>query len=69
MQHGVWMTSMARRLAAWVVSRRGDDGASLVEYALLIGLFVMVCIGAMTAMGGATNASADASASSIAVAN
>ena len=59
---------MARRLSAWLASR-GDEGASLVEYALLIGLIVMVCLAAMTAMGEATSASADNSASSIAAAN
>ena len=29
----------------------GDEGASLVEYALLLALIVVVCIGAMTFLG------------------
>jgi Flp pilus assembly pilin Flp len=29
----------------------GDDGASLVEYALLLALIVVVCIGAVTFLG------------------
>jgi Flp pilus assembly pilin Flp len=34
-------------------SRRctGDDGASLVEYALLLALIVVACIGAVTFLG------------------
>jgi Flp pilus assembly pilin Flp len=59
----LWM-----RLVAWV-SRRGDQGNSFVEYALIVALIVMVCLGAMTVLGGETSASADASASSIMLAN
>ena len=37
----------------WVVNRRGDErGASLVEYALLIALIAVVCIVAVTLLGG-----------------
>lgn len=68
MQHGTGVTTVARRLSAWLASR-GDQGASVVEYAMLIGLIVMVCLAAMTAMGEATSASADNSAGSIATAN
>jgi pilus assembly protein Flp/PilA len=32
----------------------GDAGASLVEYALLVALIAVVCIGAVTAFGSAT---------------
>jgi Flp pilus assembly pilin Flp len=31
--------------------RRGDRGASLVEYALLLALIAVVCLAAVTAMG------------------
>ncbi len=34
------------------VSRcRGDSGAGLVEYALLLALIVVVCVGAVTVLG------------------
>jgi pilus assembly protein Flp/PilA len=42
-----------------------DRGASLVEYALLLALLVVVCIGAVTLFGGATNDSLDRSGTSI----
>jgi pilus assembly protein Flp/PilA len=34
---------------------RDEDGASLVEYALLIALIAVVCVGAVTAIGSAVN--------------
>ncbi len=34
---------------------RDEDGASLVEYALLIALIAVVCVGAVTAIGTAVN--------------
>jgi len=45
----------------------GDDGANLVEYAMLIALIVVVCLGAMTVFG--NNAKAKISCSSSAVVN
>ena len=45
-------------LAAWVREHRHDDeGASLVEYALLVALIAIVCLAAITLLGGnaATN--------------
>jgi Flp pilus assembly pilin Flp len=39
------------RLVAVVTPRTGDRGASLVEYALLVGLIALVAIGAVTAFG------------------
>ena len=36
-----------------MASVRREDGASLVEYALLVGLIAVVCIGAVTFLGGA----------------
>lgn len=39
-------------LAAWVRSRvDSDQGASLVEYALLVALIAVVCIAAITLLG------------------
>jgi pilus assembly protein Flp/PilA len=48
---------------------RKDRGAGLVEYALLLALIVVVCIGAVTAFGSATNTSVSRSGSSIVNAN
>ena len=41
-------------VAPYVRARFGQDekGASLVEYALLVGLIAVVCIGAVTFLGG-----------------
>jgi len=48
-----------RRLAVWVVATwrrtRSDRGASLVEYALLVALIAVVCIGAVTLLGNNAN--------------
>jgi pilus assembly protein Flp/PilA len=40
-------------VAAWVRAKFGDSdrGASLVEYALLVALIAVVCIGAVTLLG------------------
>jgi len=40
--------------AAWLRARFGDSerGASLVEYALLVALIAVVCIAAITLLGG-----------------
>ena len=46
-----------------------DRGASLVEYALLLALIAVVCIGAVTAFGAATNTSVSRSGNSIVSAN
>ena len=47
----------------------GDRGASLVEYALLVALIAVVCIGAVTAFGTATGNSLNNSHTSIVSAN
>jgi pilus assembly protein Flp/PilA len=40
-------------LATWLRARFDDEkGASLVEYALLVGLIAVVCVGAITILGG-----------------
>jgi pilus assembly protein Flp/PilA len=33
----------------------GDDGATMVEYALMLALIAMVCVGAVTVLGNNTN--------------
>lgn len=39
------------------VDRSSERGANLVEYVLLLALIVLVCIGAVTLLGGATGES------------
>ena len=39
---------MKKQLMALI---RGEEGASLVEYGLLVGLIAVVCIGAVTLLG------------------
>jgi pilus assembly protein Flp/PilA len=40
-------------ISAWLTSKvRSERGASLVEYALLVALIAVVCIAAVTALGG-----------------
>lgn len=34
---------------------RNDEGATLVEYSLVVALIAIVCIGAVTALGGKVN--------------
>ncbi|HEY2813093.1 MAG TPA: Flp family type IVb pilin [Acidimicrobiales bacterium] len=46
------MTCSYTFLATWLRARfGGDDGASLVEYALLVALIAVVCIAAITLLG------------------
>jgi len=43
-------------ISAWLTARIDDDrGASLVEYALLVALIAVVCIAAVTALGGSAS--------------
>jgi pilus assembly protein Flp/PilA len=44
---------------------RSDRGASLVEYALLLALIAVVCIGAVTFLGGETSSSYEANTNSM----
>lgn len=43
----------------------GDTGAGLVEYALLLALIVVVCIGAVTVLGGNLDQNVSRSTSSL----
>jgi Flp pilus assembly pilin Flp len=63
----VWLREQAKVL----IRRRiaNERGASLVEYALLLALIVMVCIGAMTLLGTTTGDSVSRTADSVAIAN
>jgi pilus assembly protein Flp/PilA len=48
------MITQWNTLATWLRARFGDTerGASLVEYALLVALIAVVCIAAVTLLGG-----------------
>jgi pilus assembly protein Flp/PilA len=48
---------------------QGDRGASLVEYALLVALIAVVCIGAMTLLGTNLQTSYSSAGQSVANAN
>ena len=54
-------------IANYMRARFGDDerGASLVEYALLVALIAVVCIGALSFFGGTSSGSVNSSAYSI----
>jgi pilus assembly protein Flp/PilA len=47
------MISMFTFVQSWLTARADEDrGASLVEYALLVALIAIVCIAAITLLGG-----------------
>lgn len=46
------MTQMKQIVAGWV---RDEEGASMVEYGLLVALIAAVCIVAVGALGGGVN--------------
>jgi Flp pilus assembly pilin Flp len=51
------LIDVIRRGHSWVQSRSrcvGDEGANLVEYALLVALIAIVCLAAVTFVGSAT---------------
>ncbi len=47
----------------------GDLGANLVEYAFLLALIALVCLGGVTLLGSNTSAKSTSSANSIVAAN
>ena len=51
---------MVKRIAE---ALRSEDGATMVEYALMLAFIAMACIAAVALLGGATNNSLSASAS------
>ena len=53
-------------LATWLKARINDErGASLVEYALLVALIAVVCIAAISFLGGEASSKFDTIGSSI----
>jgi pilus assembly protein Flp/PilA len=60
---------MANQVFTWLyltIKRSRDDrGASLVEYALLIALIAIVCIGAVQFLGGSTSTNLSSAGNSI----
>ena len=64
------MGTLIYAIALWFTSRiKSDRAASLVEYALLLALISVVCIGALSMFGGNNSGSVDTSANSIITAN
>ena len=60
------MTTSLHYLATWLRARVDDErGASLVEYALLVALIAVVCIAAVTLLGGNASSKFDTVAQSI----
>ena len=58
-----------RSIGAWWFARRGDNGASFIEYAFLLTLIVLFCLAAMTVLGDDTHDGMSNSASTIAEIN
>lgn len=59
------MQTISRWLRARLSGGDSDQGASLVEYALLVALIALVCVVAVTALGTTLSDSYDASTSSM----
>ena len=62
------MISTYEFLSTWLRARFGDNdrGASMVEYALLVALIAVVCIGAVKILGQKANSSFSSTGSAIA---
>ncbi len=62
------MISTYEFLTNWLRARFGDSdrGAALVEYALLVALIAVVCIGAITILGNESKSSFSSTGSAIA---
>jgi pilus assembly protein Flp/PilA len=56
---------MSKILAASTRFVRDEEGASLVEYGLLLALIAVVCIGAVAALGGSISSMLNSLAGSI----
>ena len=61
------MISTYEFLSTWLRARFGDSerGASMVEYALLVALIAVVCIGAITFLGNEANSSFESTGDAI----
>jgi pilus assembly protein Flp/PilA len=57
----------AQFVSAWMTSlkTREDDGQGLVEYGLLVALIAVICIGAVTALGGSISTTLNSAATGI----
>ncbi len=53
------IASIARRFA------RDENGATMIEYGLMVALIAVVCIGAVTALGGGANGTFTTAAGSL----
>jgi pilus assembly protein Flp/PilA len=55
---GSVMTEIARQTCLFIQARfaKTERGASLIEYAFLVGLIAIVCLSAVTFFGGQTSA-------------
>ena len=63
----VWLREVVRTIIRRHIT--DERGASLVEYALLFALILLVCIGAITALGTTTGDSMSRTADSVTAAN
>ena len=61
------MIGFVYQAALWVssIADRGDDGASLVEYALLVALIAVICIVAIAFLGQSASSKFSAVGSSV----
>lgn len=50
---------------SFVSMLRDEEGATLVEYSLIVALIAIVCIGAVTALGGKVNTKLNNAANSL----
>jgi pilus assembly protein Flp/PilA len=63
---GVKRTMMLTHVKEWMLELvRDEDGASLVEYILLVALIAVVCIAAVTFLGKAAKARFESTATAI----
>ena len=60
------MTQLILNIRTWITADRGDRGASLVEYALLVALIALVCFAAIGFLGGEVSSRFDDTGSSFA---
>lgn len=50
------MTQLFSFLSAWLAEhKRSDEGATMVEYGLMVALIAVVCIGSVQALGVSVN--------------
>jgi len=59
------MLPSARPSSAFARFLRDDDGATLVEYVLLVAFLAAVCVGAVTLLGTSTNTKLNSASASL----